>query len=251
MTEPTTLVPAKAFSPFRFHGAGLTHAGLVRKANEDSILTDPTGALWAVADGMGGHGHGDIASDIVIDHLSQMSDDGDPPSMFRDLLSAANQAILQRAQSFGADVMGATVVTLMLRDTVGYLAWVGDSRAYLCRNGDIRMLSHDHTVVQDLIDQGMIGTDDAKGHAGAHVITRAVGADIEIEVDQARVALQGRDRLVLCSDGLTGCVDDDGILSIVDRAEDPDDACRLLVTEALEAGAPDNVSAIVIFVEEH
>jgi len=250
MNDPTTLVPEFGSVPLVFDGAGLTHAGRVRQVNEDSILTDPTGVLWAVADGMGGHGHGDVASDIVIECLSGMPDVGDPRTMLTSYLTEANRLVLARAQEFGGATMGATVVAAMITGAIAHIAWVGDSRAYLCRSGTIRLLTRDHTIVQDLVDEGMLNAESARVHEESHVITRAIGVEEVLNLDLNSVPLMQGDRLVLCSDGLTECLDDGSIREAVQSTLDPDMACRLLVAAALDGRAPDNISVIVVVVKE-
>ena len=250
MSEPTTLIPEFSQPSLAYHGAGMTHVGRVREVNEDSILTDPTGIFWAIADGMGGYGHGEAASEIVIDHLSEMPDEGEARPQIESLITAANQDIQARAVELGADVMGATVVALRLGPTSGQLAWVGDCRAYNCRGGSIQQLTRDHTVVEELVRDGLLAPESAKGHASSNVVTRAVGAEPVVEIDHLSVPLRAGDRLVLCSDGLTACLEDADILKHLTEADDPDAACRFMVAAALDAGAPDNVSVIVIFAEE-
>ena len=247
MREPTTLVPEFSSPALNFFGAGMTHAGNVRAVNEDSILTDPTGVFWAIADGMGGYGHGETASEVVIDHLSQMPDTGDAGPQIEALLQAANAEIQHRLLALGADRMGATVVALRLDDNAAHLAWAGDCRAYLCRAGVIKQVTQDHTVVAELVRDGLLTPENAVGHASANVVTRAVGAEPELEVDHREEPLKAGDRLVLCSDGLTACLGDAHILELVEQASDPDTASRHLVARCLEEGAPDNVSVIVIF----
>lgn len=250
MTEPTTLIPKAASARLTFFGAGMTHAGRVRGANEDSILTDPTGVFWAIADGMGGYGHGDVASEIVIDHLSQMPDDGDAARQMNALLHAANRDIQNRMLELGSDRMGATVVALRLLGGTGHLAWVGDCRAYRSRDDVIQLLTRDHTVVEELVRDGLLAPENAKRHASANVVTRAVGAVPELDIDHTTERLRAKDRLLLCSDGLTACLEDAEIEEHLARADNPDAACRFLVAACLEAGAPDNVSVIAIFVED-
>jgi protein phosphatase len=228
----------------------MTHVGKVRSANEDSILTDPTGVFWAIADGMGGHGHGDIASEIVIDHLSELPDEGEPKGQIDALLKTANQAIQQRAATLGSSQMGSTAVVLKLEKAVGHFAWVGDCRGYLCREGSLRQLTRDHTIVEELVHDGLLAPENAKDHASANVVTRAVGAEPVVEVDHLSVPLIAGDRIVLCSDGLNVCVDDPTIYGLLQQADDPDTASRYLIAAALENGAPDNVSVIVVFVKE-
>jgi len=249
MQTPTTRIPLLDAAPLSV-GAGLTHTGLVRERNEDSILTDPTGALWAVADGMGGHGSGDVASDIVVERLSTAPDDGDPAMILEALIVDANDRIYDRAQQSGGRTMGATVVALMIQNAIGYVAWAGDSRGYLLRRGGLRLLTRDHTVVQSLVDQGVIGSEEAHSHAQANVVTRAVGAEPEIEIDLVTIPFIAGDRALLCSDGLTACLGDQQISALLHDADTPEDACRHLIAAALEAGAPDNVSVIVVFLVE-
>jgi protein phosphatase len=218
----------------------------VRSANEDAILADPSGALWAVADGMGGHEGGAMAADIVVDSLAAIRD-GDPPAeALEDAIEAANAAVRAAARQRGAGTMGATVVALYVVQGIAHVAWAGDSRAYLVRNRRLRMVTHDHTVVQDMVDRGEIGLDEAEGHPEAHVITRAVGAAETIEVDHAAVPLIAGDRLILCSDGLPRCVYESVIEAQATQPGPAQMACEALIRRALEEGAPDNVSVIVV-----
>ncbi|MCU0906235.1 MAG: protein phosphatase 2C domain-containing protein [Rhodobacteraceae bacterium] len=245
MNGPTTVVPRPASDLPRVTGAGLSHRGIVRERNEDAVLTDPGGTLWAVADGMGGYGRGDVASDIVIEALSAIDDRVPALDTLQERLAAANAEI--RAQS-GGRTMGATVVALMIEHAVGHVVWAGDSRAYLFRSGRLRQVTRDHTLVQDLVDRGEIDPAAAGNHPEKHIITRAVGGAEDLELDAAAVPLVPGDRLLLCSDGLTGCLTDDAIAQTLAGAETPETAVRALVNAALHAGAPDNVSAVAVFV---
>lgn len=251
MIGPVTRPPPLAMP--RPEGAGLTHRGRVRARNEDAILTDPSGVLWAVADGMGGHGHGDVASDIVIDCLAAIPDGAawaDPEAALLAELRRANALVRERARELGAaHGMGATVVALVIRRALAHLAWAGDSRAYLCRRGAMRLLTRDHTVVQDLLDRGVLGPGEAEGHPESHVVTRAVGGDEALEADVAQAPLLAGDWLLLCSDGLTACLDDGAIARALAEAPSPEEACRRLLIESLEAGAPDNVSVVAVRME--
>jgi protein phosphatase len=224
----------------------MTHRGLVRERNEDSILTDPTGRLWAVADGMGGHGFGDVASDIVIDSLAAVADHDDPSEILRERLEAANDAVLARAAAEGLGQIGATVVAALVDHARAHIAWAGDSRAYLLRGERLRLVTRDHTVVQDMVDRGELSAGLAETHPESHIVTRAVGGAPEIEVDQIELPLVPGDRLLLCSDGLPRCVYEHVIEAILRRPTAPEDACADLLREALAQGAPDNVSAIVV-----
>ncbi|MCE6950777.1 protein phosphatase 2C domain-containing protein [Cereibacter sphaeroides] len=243
MTGPITAVPLPL--P-RVTGSGLTHRGRRRERNEDAILTDPTGRVWAVADGMGGYGHGDVAADIVIDHLETLSDGALVPAALAARIEAAHSGILAHARRRGILRMGATVVALAVERGTAHVAWVGDSRAYLLREGRLRPLTRDHSVVQALIDSGALSVAQVGSHPDAHVVTRAVGVGDAVEVDTVSTRLVAGDRLLLCSDGLTSCVDEPAIEDHLRAAPSPDDACLALVRAALDAGAPDNVSVIVV-----
>ncbi len=246
MTSPTTLVPLRAPIPPRAHGVGLTHRGRVRERNEDAILTDPTGRLWAVADGMGGYGHGDVASDMVIDCLETIDDDENPGDALLSRLGEANRRVIARASQAGYGQMGSTVVAVIVDRAVAHLAWVGDSRAYLMRGRRLRMLTRDHTLVQSLVDRGELSASEAENHPESHIVTRAVGGGPDIEIDLIGQPLVQGDRLLLCSDGLPRCVYDGTIEAILAANPDPFDATQGLIREALDNGAPDNVSVIVI-----
>lgn len=247
MNTPTTRVPLAPLQTPEVIGAGMTHRGRVRGANEDAILTDPAGTLWAVSDGMGGYGHGDVASDIVIDALSEIQDGGAPDAELIEAIQRANARIMARADE-GLGRMGATVVAALIQRAVAHVAWVGDSRAYLLRQGRLSLLTHDHSVVQDLVDKGALRPEDAEAHPESHIVTRAVGAGPDVEVDVIAVPLAPGDQVLICSDGLTRAVFETEIAGILNRCATPQDATHALLQAALEAGAPDNVSAIVLCV---
>lgn len=224
--------------------------GRVRDSNEDSILTDPSGVVWAIADGMGGYGHGDVASDIVTDCLSRLKDDTLAGPELRTKLAEANAAVISQARAQRLDGMGATVVAMMIQNAIATIAWAGDCRAYLLRQGGLRLLTHDHTVVQDMVDQGLLDIRDRDEHPERHIVTRAVGAQSELEVDTVTVPLISGDRLMLCSDGLTACLADQLLATMLGENGNPEDVCAAMMTKALELGAPDNVSVIAVFARE-
>jgi len=250
MVAPFTRVPFKLQQLPVAVGAGLTHRGLVRERNEDAILTDPAGVLWAVADGMGGYGNGDVASDIVVDCLATIDETGEPAELLAESLVKANDLVRARGREIRQGVMGATVVALLIQNAVGNIAWAGDSRAYLMRSGSLRLLTSDHTVVQELVESGALQAAEAEHHPESHVVTRAVGGADTLEVDHVTVPLIIGDRLLLCSDGLTACVYDQSIAHALIKEPTPDAVCNALVTEALQNGAPDNVSVISVFIQE-
>ena len=229
-------------------GAGLSHRGRVREINEDALLTDPSGALWVVADGMGGHGHGDLAADLVIDALARLPHGGGGPALLRQGLAAAHDAIGRRARAGGLGPIGATVVALLIEDRRATIAWAGDARAYLWRDGALEPLTRDHSQVQEMLDRGEIAPDEVRGHALQNVVTRAVGVGA-LDPAFAELDLRRGDRLLLCSDGLSHCLVDAEIAAELAAAADPAEACRRLVEATLARGAPDNVSAVVVRID--
>ena len=247
MTSPTTRVPPPP-EPRATVGAGLTHQGLVRERNEDAILTDPSGVLWAVADGMGGYGHGDLAAEIVIDELMHLHDGADAAALLRLGFSRANARVRARVAEVGP--MGATAVAVMIVGNAAHVTWAGDSRAYLLRQGSLQPLTHDHSLVRQLVERGEIDERQAEGHPERHTVTRAIGGAGTVEAEQVSVPLVPRDRLLLCSDGLTVCVAEADVSAGLAAAATPEGACRDLVERALAAGAPDNVSVIAVFFRE-
>lgn len=227
-------------------GAGSTHPGCVRAVNEDAILTDPTGALWAVADGIGGLGHGDLAADIVTDVLAGMPHGQGGHALLHQALAVADAEIRARAAAEGLGPIGATVVVALVDGDRLTIGWAGDSRCYLHRAGTLRQVTRDHSVVQELVESGQLDAAGAEVHPAAHVITRAVGAAERFEPEYGEIRLLPDDRLLLCSDGLTRCVADAEIAATLDAAPVPAQACRALVEATLARGAPDNVSVVVV-----
>jgi protein phosphatase len=250
MTVPTTRVPPLQRVAPVFSGAGMTHAGKLRDSNEDSILTDPSGTLWAVADGMGGYGYGDVASDIVIECLSTVPDDALAGPALQARLEEANQRIRTHSLKECIGSIGATVVAMLIQNSVAHLAWVGDCRAYLMRAHQLRLLTRDHTVVQDLVDQGLLTESRRENHPESHVVTRAVGFEDHVQIDIRAVPLVPGDRLLLCSDGLTACLGDHQISDLLSQTPEPEEVCRRMVSATLEMGAPDNVSVVSVFARE-
>jgi serine/threonine protein phosphatase PrpC len=230
---------------FKFLSVGLTHVGCVRTLNEDALLNRPNIGLWAVADGMGGHAQGDVASARVIAALEGVGDFSSAYA-FRDGVASAidgvNRALF--AESLN-ETSGSTVVALMAHEGHFGCLWAGDSRAYLYRAGRLRRLTHDHSVVQDLLDDGAISPEQARRHPKSNIITRAVGAHPKLQLDDAFGALQHDDRFLLCSDGLTSAVGDLAIGEAMRRA--PLEAgAHALLNQALAAGGEDNISIVLV-----
>ncbi|AJD45415.1 serine/threonine-protein phosphatase [Rhizobium sp. SEMIA 4085] len=241
----STRVPNR---PGRPQGAGLSHTGHVRTNNEDAILTDPSGVLWAVADGMGGYGHGDVAADLVIEQLALIPHTPVSGAHLVAALQSANSAVRRWAASANVPQMGATVVAALVDGGATTIAWVGDSRAYRLRGGELLQLTRDHSVVQELLDDGHLSPAGVRQHPQSHVVTRAIGAADRLDVDCVEVALEPGDFLLLCSDGLTDCLAEREIINHL-SAPSPDAACRRLVAAALDQGAPDNVSVVVVRID--
>jgi serine/threonine protein phosphatase Stp1 len=233
----------------RFDCASRTDIGLKRKVNEDSVLADPDRSLWAVADGMGGHEAGEIASTMVIDALRcvpALSDVDEFAAKALEALSGVNGELITLARSAThGQTIGTTVVGLAIANGSFRCFWLGDSRAYRLRDGELSRLTRDHSVVQDLVDAGMLTPEEAETHENANLITRAVGVAEKIEVDIVRGDVVPGDRFLLASDGLTRMVPD-GELAAQLQTGVPGEAADTLMEMALARGAPDNVSLIVV-----
>jgi PPM family protein phosphatase len=234
-----------------------TDVGLARSGNEDSHLRGRT--VFAVADGLGGHQGGEVASAMAVEPLAAL--DGRTFADAREAAEAlaggireANQSILQRGRSDpGLWGMGTTVTAAAVAaDRVLQLAHVGDSRAYLLRPGaPLRQLTTDHTVVEEAVERGLLTRRQAAVHPQRGVVTRAVGLDPEVRVDLPEpLALAPGDQVLLCSDGLTEVVDDDQIAGVLADRADGDDACRALIAAANQAGGPDNVTVVLLRVAD-
>lgn len=229
-----------------------THVGLRRKLNEDALVSLPEMGLWAVADGMGGHDAGEVASAKVVEVLSALSPDPDPDLQVRqavDALKAANSALIDLAhQGMEQRTIGSTVVGLAVGNGQYRCFWAGDSRAYRYRDGTIVQISRDHSLVQDLVAAGMLDPNDAEKHPNSNVITRAVGAADELHVEtKGGVAFPG-DVFLLASDGLTRMVTQVEILAAL-YSKPLEQAADSLLEMVLARGAPDNVTMVIVRVK--
>ena len=225
-----------------------THVGLRRKVNEDSVMVRTDQGLWAVADGMGGHEAGDVASRKVAEALAQLPDGRDLDELTDSAVSAlvdVNADLIHLARAdHKARTIGSTVVGLAIRDGQYRCFWAGDSRAYRIRDNRIEQLSRDHSLIQGLIDAGMLSVEESKDHPDSNVITRAVGAAETLDVEvSAGDALPG-DLFLLASDGLTKLVDDFELAEVI-SSWPPGEAADTLIDAVLARGAPDNVSLII------
>ena len=227
----------------------LTDQGVKRKHNEDAVVAVPDIALWAVADGMGGHEAGDVASKMVVDALASVRRP-DNFSLFidavEDALTAVNQSMRDHAgREFSGRMMGSTVVSMLGATGYGACVWAGDSRLYRLRSGALEQLSRDHSQVQRLVDAGVLSEEEADAHPNANVITRAVGGAAALVVDVVMFDVQKSDRFLLCSDGLYNELSRDQISATL-GAGNVSDCARSLIDQAVQHGARDNVSVIVI-----
>lgn len=249
LDRPVTQTGDMPRTPFNITSFGLTDVGTVREINEDSFIIRRQLCLWSVADGMGGHARGDYASETVSNHLAHVRPWAHPRQLMHDVvarLEDANNHLQSVAHKDGASAIGSTVICMLALDTQGLVVWAGDSRAYRVRNDHVEQLSKDHSVVEDLVDAGLLSRDDAEDHPHAHVLTRAIGAADVLELDFETIDLKTGDKFLLCSDGLTRTISDAEILSVLSYERDPESACRRLIDLSLSRGASDNVTAIVI-----
>lgn len=237
--------------------AGRTDVGRSRERNEDALLQRPDRGLIAVADGMGGHAAGDIASRIavdVVDDRSAHSPGDDESDYFRDTVHQAHQAILKASRADPElEGMGTTLTLLRLNSggTRGVIAHVGDSRAYRWRAGALEQLTHDQTWVQQQVDSGRLTPESARTHPFSSMLTCALGIEgVDLDVQVIDPEPRPGDVFLLCSDGLTAALLDDDLRRILREHEDIDDAARELVDAANEAGGPDNITVAMARIEE-
>ena len=232
--------------------AQATDVGGKRKINEDSLMARPDDGFWAVADGMGGHAAGDVASAAVVhslQHAPRQEELADFVDSIEDSLHAVNLQLREYARNeLNGRTVGSTVVSMVLGQRTGVCLWAGDSRLYRLRKGQLSRISRDHSAVQELVDAGVISQGQAENHPNSNVITRAVGGAEQLFVDAAVFAPEGGDIFLLCSDGLYNEVPDDLIRRKL--ALEPAAAATSLLDAALEHGARDNVTLIVIKVAE-
>ena len=223
-----------------------TDIGRARERNEDSMLVKEP--LFAVADGMGGHRGGDVASAMTREALEDL--DLPPEGSMAALvekIKAVNRAVLDRGAAEGAlRGMGTTLTAVLTDGDRAHVAHVGDSRAYLHRDGVLQRLTEDHTLVQRMVREGKITADQAERHPQRSVLTRALGVEEDLPVDELTLDMHPGDRILICSDGLTGMLDEERIGEILESEPDPQGACDRLVEEANGAGGEDNITVILI-----
>lgn len=239
------------------HGAA-TDVGRVREVNEDAYLAAPP--VYVVADGMGGHEGGDVASAIVVEEFGRLAEAGYDPALGREAVTAALDAAQARILEYADEQArhgverrrsaGTTVVAALLVDDGSGPAWLlanlGDSRVYRFTEGRLEQVSTDHSLVQELVDAGRITPEEVATHPERNVITRALGDTVGVEADYFVVPLADAERILLCTDGVNGMLDDDAIATVLAEAADPRDAADRLVAAAVVAGGEDNATAVVV-----
>lgn len=238
-----------------------TDVGMIRSGNEDNYAADPVEngerGIFIVADGMGGHAAGEVASEmavqIVLREIKDVADlgDGHATKVLGDALRQANRAIHDRTiTEVDKQGMGTTASVLMLADAHYLIGQVGDSRVYLLRDGALKQLTKDHSYVQEQVDLGNLTPEQARYHPYSNVITRCVGASPEVEPDLYAGEARTGDIFLVASDGLTGMVDDRRLAQLLMSRADPKRKVEALIAEANGRGGLDNITAIVVHVEE-
>lgn len=243
MAEPTSRP-----LPLKIEGFGATHTGRVRPINEDRFLCNTGHGVFAVADGMGGHAHGDIASSAIIqaidERISTLST-GERVEAFSQSLIDANDTIKEISAANGGITIGSTVAGLIVTPNQFFVLWTGDSRVYLLRDGNSKQLTLDHTEAQTLLRQGKISEHMAREWPRKNVIVHAIGVNEEPHIELIRGDLRRGDVFLLCTDGLTNHVTDRELAQIAAN-RDPRGACKDLIRLALERGGTDNVTVVAV-----
>ena len=247
----------------RIVAAGLTDVGCVRKHNEDNFLIDTELGLFVVADGLGGHAAGEVASQIVVDKMGQfiaqtveqdrtwpleydvnLAYDG---NRLKVALMLTDQAILEDIRTNPErESMGSTVVACLVQDFKITLVHVGDSRAYILNGGGIQQVTRDHSWVAEQVANGILTPDEARKHPFRNVITQALGNGADLDIAVQEIQVKELDRLLLCSDGLSGMVQDKDIWGIVQKSKSLQEATQQLISVARENGGEDNITVLII-----
>lgn len=242
----------KPVHSLRWSSYALSNTGRVRRHNEDSMLDRPEIGLWAVADGMGGHAKGDVASQMIVESLKKIHEGTSLARYIDDIedsIISVNKRLVEKArESVKKVTIGSTVVILLAYDKYCVYIWAGDSRLYRLRSNKLQQITTDHSQVEQYVEQGLISREDALKHPHGNMITRAVGATDELFLDMDMQEMVRGDRYMLCSDGLTKHLPDSDIETFL-ATGNLQECCTQLINTTLERGAVDNVTAIVIDVE--
>lgn len=232
----------------------ISDIGLSRNNNEDSYFNDTEKALFVVADGMGGHAAGDVASRVAVESvIASLCKAGKelPLDRLRAAIEQANKAVAHEAQENTAwKGMGTTLTILLIEHNQGFLAHVGDSRLYLSRATDFKQLSEDHSLLEAQIRLGVRSKEQISYSNLGHILLQAVGITPELDIDLKQFTLAPGDCLLLCSDGLTNMVNDAGIKSTIQQTTSVDKRCSDLIDQALAAGGKDNITVLLVQIDE-
>ncbi|HEY9715677.1 MAG TPA: Stp1/IreP family PP2C-type Ser/Thr phosphatase [Chroococcales cyanobacterium] len=239
----------------KWRAAARTDAGCQRQRNEDNYYVSPDQRVFAVADGMGGAVGGAKASKLAVEAIEKRWKESPPPYTDRDSIqqwlletvTQANQSVWHEAEEDSTvRGMGTTVVVAVQSEEYMEIAHVGDSRAYLVRDGKATLLTNDHSVVQEMVRAGRLTEEQARINPYKNLITRCLGHEEKVEVDQTPVEVRPKDWIVLCSDGLPTVLRDEQISEVAAKKHEPDTVCEELVKQTLDGGAPDNVTVVVV-----
>jgi PPM family protein phosphatase len=242
---------------------GMSDVGLTRQLNEDNwgwVRLSDRAKLYVVADGMGGHEGGEIASALAVKTLCQvarereaLSPEGEDAveNLLDESFQLANNTVKDAADARGMEGMGTTLVCMLVLDGhIGFMANVGDSRGYLLRNNTLHQITKDHSLVQKMVERGRITAEEARHHPHSNILLRTVGTERDIEIDIFRVELEPGDKVLMCSDGLWGEVEDRDMESILNTYTDPRIASRELVRAAHHGGGKDNVTLMIVVIPQ-
>ncbi|NLO89308.1 MAG: Stp1/IreP family PP2C-type Ser/Thr phosphatase [Clostridia bacterium] len=232
---------------------GVTHRGL-RDKNEDSFLIEPERKIFAVADGMGGHRAGEVASALAVKTVREyLLNVKEPKEALKDIEKAVQEAnkkvYTHSCQNSKQEGMGTTLTVLWIVDMKAYVAHVGDSRAYLLRDGEIALITSDHSFVQELVREGSITESEARVHPRRNLLTRAVGIEKETSIDVTSFSLKKGDFVLLCTDGLSGTICDEEIKDIIYFSKTVEEACENLVKAACSRGGEDNITSVLVYID--
>lgn len=234
-------------------GEAISHTGLVRPGNEDCFIMDTELGLLAVADGMGGHQAGEVASYLALQTLREKllnSPAGEPLPNLMAAAAFANEVVFRSSlSSQEREGMGTTMTAIWVVGSRGFLAHIGDSRAYLLRDGQLQHLTDDHSYVGELVRCGSLTFDEARHHPRRNILTRALGTEKSVDIDSREIELKTGDRLLLCTDGLYEVISDSEIQTIMSRKQELQATARELLNLALERGGPDNITVVLALYE--
>jgi len=238
--------------PLSWHSYGITNVGKVRKHNEDSMLERPETGMWVVADGMGGHAAGDVASQLIVNSLKKIHEGLSLDRYIDDIedtLISVNKKLIDKAnESAKRTTIGSTVAMMLTYDKYCIYLWAGDSRLYRLRDSKLRQMTTDHSQVEQYVEQGLISREEAAVHPHGNMITRAVGATPNFFLDMDIQEMKKGDRYLLCSDGLTKHTEDFEFEEILGNGT-AEEICKEMIDMTLDRGAGDNVTSIVIDID--